>query len=360
MDRNEDSAQNVILTVVFVGAVIALGIPIFDAVASAGGGDPVTRHTDVGVATGEFRQIDTSGDVKEVLQVNDSTGYGVALTGANDSYVESAGSIDVPTDQNFTIGTWAQVDEKGDAENMTMTAISVQGEAVISYNGSTGNWTGYYYSDKTRDSYRVDVDAPNQPGNLTWVALWANGTHVTIYANTTQGEIVALNSNTADASIDAANWNGTVDETRGFGEPLTSSERSDIVNNPVAPQPGQSRLFRLMYDQGGGDSTPIYFASDTASLSNASWVSALSGNILTQGSDYAVGWFSDAIKALDGGGLDGAPVAWVTYRIVPQELLGGVLASLGDALVLGSLVAVVVVAKRLVGSDLRGSGHRRR
>lgn len=362
MPRDSNSESNVIVTIIIIGAVITLGFPIFDGIASAGGADPVQRHTDVPVTTDEYSQIDTNGDVEKVLQVNDSTGTAVLLTGANDSYIESDDTIKVPSDGTWTIGTWAQVDSNGTAENETMTLASVEGEVLLHYNGSSSQWSAYYYNESSRNSYRVNVSAPNQPGNLTWVAAWSNGTHFTVYANTTRGEIVELaGENSAEAEWNASNWDGMVEELRILDKPLNATERSDHVSDPVAPLKGAGVSARLMFDEGDGTSTAVYFTGGSATVSNVTWGQGHPGNILTQGDDYAVGWFSDAIKALEGGRLDGAPVAWVTYRIVPQRLLGGVLDSLGDTMVLAGVVTVVLIASRILGTELfEGGGGRRR
>lgn len=278
---------------------------------------------------------------------NDSMGYAVALTGAPDSYVETESSIDVPTDQNFTVSTWARVNPTGNAENMTMTALSVQGEAVLSYNGSTGNWTGYYYSDKTRDSYRVDVDAPNQPGNLTRVELWANGTHVAIYRNKTRGQIVALNDNTVDASIGASNWNGTVEETSVDGVPVTDAQRSELVDDPVSPRPGSDHRARLMYDAGSGGTVAVYWASGDATISNGSWVLGFTGEVLKRADilgngDYRWKPQGPKIKPLSGGEIDGAPVVWVEYT--RKEAAYQAVEGIANGLELASLLLIVLAA----------------
>lgn len=350
-----------VVVVISLGLAILIGITVLDEVGTAaikaeGGtdGDGYDRVTDSVLLDGNnWVQVrdDYAKGRNETLY--DSLGNALRLTGANDSYVETETEIDVPTDQNFTVSTWARVNRSGDAENMTMTALTVQGEAVLAYNGTTGNWTGYYYSDKTRDSYRVDVNAPNQPGNLTRVSLWANGTHLAIYRNTTQGQIVALGDSTADASIGAGNWNGTVEETSVDGHPVTDTQRNELVNDPVSVRPGGDHRARLMYDELSGTSLRALWATGGATASNASLVEGFPGEVLDRADllgngDYRWRIEGPEVKPLDGGEVDGAPILWAEYD--RSQMAATAMEKIADAMNLANILVLVLVASLLLSA----------
>lgn len=312
--------------------------------------DPVT-----GAAVSFEDTSPGSGDVTQVYRVNDSTGYAVELTGANDSYVRSQGGVDLYENDTFTASTWARVNSSSSGE--TMTVLAAGSDVTLQYNGTDGNWTAWYYESSTGDSYRVDVDAANQPDNLTWVAAWRNETHFTIYRNTTQGEIVNISASNRSASgeFNASNFNGTLEETRVFDEALNSSERSGVVNNPVAPRPEANRTLRVMYDEGSGSTTALYFAGgERADLSNFSWVHGHDGHVLTEGTDYEIDLSDGTITALAGGRIDGAPVVWIDYEFKPSDRILDLVEPLGTAFGLLSTSTLVIPAAAILAVLIGG------
>lgn len=258
---------------------------------------------------------DTSGanEISQVYQVKDSTGNAVELTGASDSYVSSNAQYTIAEDSNWTVGTWANVDSSAANENMT--ALSADGRVLIQYNGSRSEWSVWYYAEGSRDSYRVNISAPNQPGNYTWVEANHNGTHLQVFANTTGGEIANTSkSNIQSANTNTTNWDGSLDETRTFDDSLNSSQRSDLVSNPIEPRKGTNRTSRVMYDQRSGSEYPVYFTGTTVTAHNFTRVSGLPGNELTEGVDYTLNTDGGTITALANGRIDGAPVVWIDYE----------------------------------------------
>jgi hypothetical protein len=313
---------------------------------------------------------DTAGDaeVQAVYDVRDSRGYGVALTGAPDSEVAADADFTVASDDTWTVATWAAVNSSATGE--TMTALSADGRVLIQYNGSASEWQVWYYDENGRDSYRVTVAAPS-PTDYTWVAAHHDGTTLTIYRNTTAG---GSTSTTADSITSArttsSNWHGRLDETRTFDDALTSSQRAALVADPVGPLENGTRTARIMYDQGQGTSTPIYFADTGATVSNASWVGGLDGQSLTAGTDYTIDEGAGTITALAGGRLEGAPVVFIDYRYLGTNAVGEVATAISGTLgVFGAaallipavaVLAVLVVALAASPASLPGIGGRNR
>lgn len=334
------------IALVVLSTTLLLGLAVVGSVADDLGQtkQPRNKTASPDPVTGQAVSFDDtthSAAVLAVYQVNDSTGYGIRLTGASDSFVESQESFELAGDDTWSVSTWARVNES--AGSKTMTAVSANGRVLLQYNGTDGNWTAWYYDESSTNSYRVNVSAPDQPGNYTLVTVTSNSTHLWMYANTSKGDVKNITaSNIADVGVSATNWNGSLDETRTFDDPTNDSQQSTLYSNPVAPRPDRTRTARIMYDEGSGTTTAIYFTSTRADLSNTTWVTGLSGNELTEGTDYTLDQDAGTITALGGGRIDGAPVVWIDYRYQPLNRVGEVAAALSSAFTLfGSSVIVI-------------------
>lgn len=341
------------LALVVFTIVLLLGLALVGNMAADIGEtrDPFNKTASPNPTTGEavsFEDTSHAAEIHEIFSVNDSTGYAIQLSGAGDSYVRSDQNVSIASDDTWTVSTWARVSDG--AANDTMTAISANGRVLIEYNGTTGNWSAWYYDDGSRDSYQVEVSAPNQPENLTLVTATSNGTHFTIYANTTQGETADITSSSLeDSEINATNWAGTLEETKTYDDYTNLSEQQDLYDNPIAPKTDRNRTARLMYDEGSGSSTAIYFAGTTATISNGTWVNGLAGHELTEGSDYEIDQSSGTITALEGGRIDGAPVVWIDYRYEPLNRIGQIGSSLMSAFTLFGVGAIIIPAAVVLG-----------
>lgn len=355
-----------VFAVLVVGAIalvvftltLLLGMTLVGSIAAEiGGAPPGNKTVSPDPATGtavEFAETEGASEVLEVYQVQDSTGRAIALTGAPDSYYQSRERVDLAADDTWSVSTWARVDSGAAGE--TMTAISANGRVLIQYNGTSGEWVGWYYDDGTGNSYRLAGAAPNQPQNLSLVTLTANGTHVTLYRNTTQLDTQSVTTAAVEsAELNATGWNGVLDEARVFDDATNASEQATLHANPVAPRPARNRTARLMFDEGSGKTTAIYFTPTVADLSNTTWVaSGLPGHTLDEGTDYEIDADSGTITALAGGRIDGAPVVWIDIRYKSLNAVGEVGAAISGAFGLfGASVLVVpavAVLAVLVGS----------
>lgn len=367
MSLGGDRTQNVlgIYQVLVLGAValvvlsvtLLLGITLVGdiAVGLEETKDPRNKTASPNPQTGEvvsFEDTTHSATIHDVWSVRDSQGNAVRLTGADDSYIQSQEDVDLASDDTWTVSTWAAVNSSATGE--TMTAVSANARVIIEYNGSDSQWSAWYYKEGSRDSYRVNVSAPS-PTDYTLVTATANSTHFTIYRNTTQGEVVDITtSSIEDATVEASNWDGTLDETRVFDDATNDSQQSDLHSNPVAPRKDRDRSARIMYDEGHGDTTAIYFTGARADVSNATWVDGLPGNDLVEGTDYELDQEAGTITAVAGGKIDGAPVVWIEYRYEPLNKVGKLAAVLTGAYGLFAtsvliIPAVAILAVLLVG-----------
>lgn len=296
-------------------------------------------------------------EILDIYTVRDTTNTSVNLTGAPDSTVTADGTIPIATDDTWTRCTWARVDP--DAAARTMTALSVNGRLIIQYNGSASEWSAWYYDDGSRNSFRVNVSAPNQPGNFTHICAWHNATNLGIVRNTTTGESVNVSAvesggNIADVWPNAENWDGRLDESRGFDSTLNSSQYAALHNYPVLPLTNATRLWRITYDESSGSKTKIYFTSTRATVSNATWDDGLRGSRLDAGSDYTINEGEGSVTALADGRIDGAPVVWIDYRYRPLNRVGKVSRAIAPAFELLASVSLVIPAIVVLGLLIGG------
>ncbi len=313
---DQGDLPSIVVTLVVVAVILFSGTYIANGVIQQdpGGGDvskPVMLDGNQWVTIGD--SIGTN------EQVYNSLGYAIDLNGSENSSFSSSEDVDVATDDTWTFSAWAATN---DTTNET-TAVSAEGKIAISYDGANGQWSGWYYDDRDRDSYEVNVSAPT-PTDLTNVMLVRDGETLTIYRNTTAGESVDLSGDSVvSAPTSTTNWNGRVDEVRTFDDALTSSQRDSVYNSPVDPLPGTNRTARIMFDEESKSDQLLFFSSGKITTMNATYSDGLDGKVMegasvfnkiTLQTDYRWDKTGPRIKPVDGRELDGAPVAYVAYK----------------------------------------------
>lgn len=346
-------AAKAVFAVLVIGIALTVGITIADSITSTTNEfekDTFTQESvNIEGETGQWVDV-RSGELGDNHTVFDSRGNAVRLAGTSDSYVQSDGSFEFATDANWTVATWARVNSSSGSENMT--AVSLNGRVLVQYNGTDGNWSVWYFDDGSSDSWRANVSAPNQPGNYSLIVAQHNGTHLTIYRNQTQGDVVntSAGDNIAPIWVNSTNWHGSIDETRTFDSNITDSQRNSLFNNPIDPVDNK-RTGRLMYDAGTGTNVPIYWASTSATASNITWVDGKPGQELDDtiliGDDYDWRREGPQIRPVSGGELDNAPAAFVDYDLTGSS--GQTLEDIADAyeflpVVMIALIAGVIIA----------------
>lgn len=343
-----------VLLVVIIFTILILGVSVVS---------PVIQSTTADTESGE--RVKTAVEVNspgEWVQINDyagfnetvysSRGYAVQLAGTPDSYIQTSENVDLANDETWTVSTWASVD--ANATNDTRTAVSVNGRATISYNGTRGEWVGWYYDEGARNSYMVNVSAPAPTGNLTNVMLVSNGTHLAIYRNNTVGEVEdTTTSQITAAPVGTSNWDGRIDELRTFDDALDQSTRQELVDAPIDAQPGTNRTARIMFDEPGQSTQLLLFAPGHVAQNNVTFSDGLDGEVLQEGQFAALGadyeWSNEGpqIKLLTNSEFADAPVVYVDYtqkRLSPLILVSDWKAALG----LAALVPIILILGYIV------------
>ena len=342
------SLDDTIFTVILIFVILLVGIAVLNPVAEqTTQSDSSTRDItrDAVLLPDDTSFVDFNNGYGDGETVYETTGYAVNLTGADDSYVQSRQGFELATDKNWTVSVWAYVDQGAGNDNMTV--VSANGRVIIGYNGSNSQWTAWYYDESTRDSHRVNVPtAGNEVGNYTNVMAWANGTHLSIYRNNTQGESVDLSTDEiVSAPVDSGTWDGRLEELRTFDRALDGTNRSQIVTNPTEEAPTFAPTSRAMFDQPDTSTQLLLYTGTKLQQSNVSFDAGFPEDTQSAGTDYQ--WDTDGpqIRFVSGGDLDGAPVAYASYRFNP---VSGGLDQLTDWLYLAAIVPVLVVVGYIV------------
>lgn len=344
------SSLNVILVSTVIVIALLVGVALVDDLQSGREGidSQVTRDAVLLSDTSTFVAFDDGKGTDET--VYKTTGYAVNLTGANDSYVESTGDIQISADDTWTISVWASV--APGANTTDMTAVSANGRVVVSYNGTQGNWTAWYYDESSTDSYRVNVSATAaQPGTLVNVIVTGNSSTLAIYRNNTLGETEDVTaSSIASADVQKTNWQGRLEEVRTFDDDANASTRQELVDSPVEQQPDVSPTARIMFDQPGASTQLLLYTSEDVRTSNVTYVSGFSEQVMQGRSigsdilgttDYVWEREGPKLRPTDGGELDGAPVAYADYRY--DTALADVVESWGTVSAAASLIPMVLI-----------------
>lgn len=336
-----------------------------------------TSTTDADTELTGFRGDDTAPltevfDLRgELLSISarDTSGRAYKFAGTGDSWVRTADGVDISSDDTWSVCTWAAVDSDVDQANASMTFLNADGDLLMQFD--EGNWSAIYVDDTEQASFQVNVSASN-PTSLTQVCVQHNASQtLQIWANNSANNSVTTTGDSAVAGgFNTTNFDGTLEETRGFDDWLTSSERQSLFDDPVGSLAGTNRTLRVYYDT-LGDSEPIFFATARSmTVSNVTRVDGFDGQDLTKGTDYSVGVRGWRVDRLDGGRVAQSPAIWVDYTYSSAPGIGGTIWFGNQAFDLMSvgllLIPTVVVVLLLIGAlsvvdlgDIIGNSRRR-
>lgn len=312
------SPRETVGSVVGIMALLLIGVVLLGMVAGmapsfvGGAVGPGSQTDDVPVLSGTGTiQTGQGVSVDNVTSVLTSLDDAVELTGTAGSNVTIDSNADLGSE--FSVCTYAQADASVVSNDETRILLATE-SAVLQYNGTDNEWQGYYYNVSSRNSYRTAV-AASSPSTPTLVCLNAAGSYINVTANTTSGPNTVTTASNIAAYPQGDNWDGTVEETRLYGTPLTSAQRSEWVNDPVLALDGITPAARVTYDTRASSipsTFPAYFGDGTATPSNAALATGRGGPSVTEGADYSVS--GDAISVLGGGTLDeNGEVLYVEY-----------------------------------------------
>lgn len=346
------SAIQVLFTVLIISISILFGLMIADdlvhSVDTEGGS--VVRDAGLLKDNGVYTTLnDGRGDGQTVYK---TTGFAVNTTGADDSFIESDTSINLSSDDNWTVSAWAFVDS-GSASNMS--ALSVNGRVIITFNQTEGNWSAWYYDDGSTNSHEVNVSTSgSETGNFTNIIVWSNSTHLQIYRNNTLGDTKNISTdNISPAPVNSTNWDGRLEEIRTFDRALDSSNRSTVVDTPVEQLPDADPTARIMFDQPNESTQLLLYTDADVTQSNVTFSSGFAEQIMDEGdfsvtgADYKWDVVGPKLAPVGGGELDGAPVAYATYDFGAQGLRDAVI-DYGRAMELAANIAILLVVGLII------------
>jgi len=334
-DGDTDRLGTQILT---IGVVLAIGLLVLSTLISTSG---IGLTTDGSVAIDGPGDTIAVGDV-DTVTVSDSTGRAAKLDGSGS--VAIAGGLNVSDQKQFSFGTYAAVDDV----NRSQAIFGIEDEYQLSYNGTTNEYELYYFNDSSRNSYRITVAAAN-PTTLRPVLVERDGATLTLTNGTGAASSVTItpNSNTVAAGPTNNSLAGRLDETRSWHRPLTASEAATYRSDGIEPVAVGNRSTRLMYDQTGSD-VAVEFRSASGELQgDATRGAGLDGTTLTEGTDYNVTFDGEdlIVEISSGGELEQMPRVAISS---PDSSFEQVLQLTGTAFGLGALVAVVLVAVKVL------------
>lgn len=291
-------------TVVQTMIAVLLLVAVFPVFAGLGG---VSGSATVNATTSQSVTLDqTLSDVPDSVTVEATTGNALAFDGSD--------SVDMTGPTDFDNGSWticaaAQLDD-GVSQNGTYDVWAYENETIL-LQYDAGQWSVYY--NNSTASAKAEINAPSP--SIGFAAVCGR------YEASTGTLTVARNGSLATDSMDqsverrnlSAKWNGTLDEVRGFDQALADSELQTYGSDPIEPLPGTGREFRLMFDEGSGSETAVYFGSGPVGVDGASWTDGVAGPTLTRGTDYQLKTSPFGIAIVAGGYLEGAPVEHVSW-----------------------------------------------
>lgn len=296
----------------------------------------------------------------ENITVEQSLGTKLEFDGSPNAALDAQTNAEFAGDME--VCTWVTVANASTGSNMTVVALD---DAKIQYlgNASSPQWVGVLWDPGERVTYDANVSATS-PTTPTHVCVRESGTYLEINANGTDGDAVPMDGahTLTHAQYNISTLNGSVEETRGYNESLSVSERTALRNEPTAPLDTATPRVRVMYDSratlgSSPSSFPVYFAGTDASVTGGTLVAGYDGQTTSAGDDYRLTDFGGTLIAVNGGTLDGAPVAFVEYEgsdgpfAVVLSTLGTTFASVIGLLAVGLLV---VAATRVM--DGMGGG----
>jgi len=297
-----------------IGATIAVAlIPAFF---SLGGGIDASSATVSDTGAGATTTLDSSiSEQPDGLQVRATRENALQL----DESAVTSNATDNVSDGSWTLCAVGQLSSDANTDATYALAAADNGTALLLFSNQT--WVAYYQNDSTGETAKATLSAANPQSSLTPVCgRFDDATDELVVM--ADGTVSA--PDTADATTDsrsvAHDWRGTIDEIRAFDEPVANATLTAYASDPIQPFPGTQRAARMLFDEGSGSTTTVYFAGEDASIGTATWTDGVSGPGLSAGTDYSITVDPLAITILSGGYVEGAPVVFVSWGGNPIPL----------------------------------------
>lgn len=272
-------------------------------------------------------KLSTAEDRPAGFSVEPTTGNAVAFSG--DGYVEH----DAPDNwSNSSLGVCLTAYAGADNEintNATYSAFAAENASLlIEYHA--GDWRAIKFANNNSSV----VSTPATEFSETQLCVDWNETSetLTLFENGSEADNATLTTTEPTRQV-SNDWLGWLDEVRLMGG-VNSSVADTYANDPVNPLTSVDHDARLMFDEGRGDDTRVFYADQqTATIVNGGWTSGVSGPVLEEDVDYVVNVDPLTLRAVEGGYLDGAPIVYVSWT-------GGSWATYGYG-IFGTIVSVL-------------------
>jgi len=315
-----------IIVVSLLPSFLSFGLPNGSAELTASAGETVTLDSTV-------QDIPASVSVQATKEN--------ALKFDGESYVASSGPSDLDNG-SWSVCVSTHLPQEANA-NATYTAYAYNNSSIlIQYDA--GEWMAYHDNGTVDGKATVASSGPNQDDSGLFFGWFSDDSKdfvpVCGVYNATSNEIsVTAEGQTSTSSLSSSttsrnvseDWVGTLDEVRTFDGALSSNQVDQYMSDPIKPMDGANRTSRLMFDEGSGSTTTVYFAGTSATINGAAWTNGVQGPNLEKGTDYELHEEPFAITILSGGYLEGSPVQFVSWgSLVPFNVISlmGVLFSL--------------------------------
>lgn len=350
-----------VLSVFVLMVGLMMGLTVADGIVSSS--DGATGESNVQTAQQlqgtQFVRLDAlgSGDNETV---RNSRGKALFFDGSTDATMQAETGIDIHERDNWSVATTVWVNASATGENLTLVT---EGDPNIylryAGNRSTPHWQVIFHSANLTQSYLVEVTATD-PTNRTHIFAQRDGDTLYVFENDT------ADSTSIDGSSDAIpdltadqNLHGRLDETRMFANVLTPSQRTQLQDSPNDGITGVNHRARITYDEylRNTGEVRVWWTPASATLgTGTAFVDGLAGeeleektlaNDIAGTSDYAWRQSGPQIRAVDGGQLDGSPVAYVQYDFSAQAV--SVVNSFGEMVSLAALGGLIAVAGLIIG-----------
>lgn len=297
-------ADEDVATVVKVLATIAIGVLVLGPIFAMGinlSGSTVAIHP----ADDPDPEL-ASGNIPNWVRVESTTGRTAAYT--SDSGHTSF-SAPLNTSQSYTATVVTKFDSDADT-NATYTLLGHNyGEFALHYDN--GSYRAVVENDN--QSAAASLPAPD-PTNPTLVGVHYNAStdSMQVIRATNRSTPTALTNETAQRPV-SFTVDGWLDELRLLQGNLSESQLARNANTPSASLHTTNRVARIMWDIESSSPT-VYFTDTTASISGATWTTGVSDPGLVRGQDYDLSSDPFTVHVLDGGLIEDAPVAFVSWN----------------------------------------------
>lgn len=306
------------MLIALLPTMFAIGPAEGSAILNANGGEDVLLDTSIREMPGD-------------VTVKATRGNAVHLDG--DAYVE-ADDPDGLDNGSWTVCAATHLDPDANAD-ATYTVYAYENETILlQYDG--GDWLAYYDNGSADGKATIDAPGPAEENDGGWLsfggddgreyspvcARWDNSSGELAVISDTGSSTSTLSTATTTRDL-ARNWVGSIDEVRTFGGAVSDSTIDAYTADPIKPLPGTDRTSRMMFDEGSGSTTTVYYASGDATLQGASWADGVDDPGLTEGEDYEIEANPLSVTILAGGYLDGSPVQYVSWGPnLPFDIIG--------------------------------------